>query len=103
MDQVIWVVNDLNKVIENWKELGFQQIELLGNVTVTNQKKKKFDVKMAVANLGGAHITWIQPISGNSVFSDFHDSYGDGAMSLVHKLNSKARLQDELERLKEID
>jgi len=101
VDQVIWVVDDLTKVIEKWKELGFKQIVILGNVTVTSQKNNQFDVRMAVANLGGAHITWIQPISGNSVFSDFHDTYGDGAMSLVHKLNSKARLQDELERIKE--
>lgn len=102
VDQVIWVVADLDEVIERWKELGFKQIEILGNVTATTQKNKQFDVRIAVANLGGAHITWIQPISGNSVFSDFHDSYGNGAMSLVHKLNSKARLQNELERLKEI-
>ena len=99
VDQVVWVVDDLDKVDENWKELGFQQIEPLGNVTVTNQKGKKIKVRMAVANLGGAHITWIEPSSGNSLFSEFHDTYGDGAMSLVHRLNSKSALQDEVNRL----
>ena len=103
VDQVIWVVDDLDKVVENWKELGFLQIEPLGNVTVTNQKKEKFDVKMAVANLGGAHITWVEPISGNSVFTKFHGDYGDGAMSLVHQLNSKSALQEEVERLSGMD
>lgn len=103
VDQVIWVVDDLDKVMDKWKELGFQQMELLGKVTVTNQKNKKFDVNMAVANLGGAHITWIEPNSQGSLFSKFHDSYGDGAMSLVHKLSTKSKLQDEVNRLAGLD
>lgn len=102
VDQLIWVVNDLGDVIDKWKELGFQQIKLLDKVTVTTQKNKQFVVRMAVANLGGAHITWIQPYSGNSVFTEFHNLYGDGAMSLVHKIISKSRLQDEVERLSKI-
>jgi hypothetical protein len=99
VDQVIWVVDDLDKVVENWKELGFQQIEVLGDVTATSKKNKQFEVRMAVANLGGTHITWIEPISGNSVFSKFHADYGDGAMSLVHQLKTKSSLQKELDRL----
>jgi methylmalonyl-CoA/ethylmalonyl-CoA epimerase len=102
VDQVIWVVNDLDKVVENWKKLGFQQIEMLGDVTAISKNDKQLNVRMAVANLGGAHITWIEPISGISVLSKFHDSYGDGAMSLVHKVLSKSRLQDEVDRLSKI-
>ncbi len=102
VDQVIWVVGDLNTVIENWKDLGFQQTEFLGIVTVICQNNKKFDVKVAVANLGGAQITWIEPKTGGSVFSDFHNSYGDGAMSLVHQLNSENALRDEVNRLSDV-
>jgi hypothetical protein len=58
---------------------------------------------MAVANLGGAKITWIQPISGKSVFSVFHDGYGDGAMSLVHKLKAEDKLQEEVKRLSKLN
>lgn len=99
VNQVIWVVNDLDDVIDKWKKLGFQQIEIFGNVTATSKNNKQFDVRMAVANLGGAHITWIEPISRNSVFSKFHDDYGDGAMSLVHELSSKTALYKEIARL----
>lgn len=103
VDQVIWVVNDLDNVIDKWEELGFQQIEILGNVTTTNKDNENFVVKMAVANLGGAHITWIEPVSENSVFSKFQTDYGEGAMSLVHKLSSNDALYDEVNRLSAMD
>lgn len=99
VDQVIWIVDDLDKVIEKWEKLGFEQIELLGKVTATSKNEKQFNVRLAVANLGGAKITWIQPLSGKSVFSDFIKSYGNGAMSMVHKLSSEYALRNELERL----
>jgi hypothetical protein len=99
VNQVIWVVNDLDDVIDKWEKLGFQQIEILGDVTATSKNNKQFDVRMAVANLGGAHITWIEPISRNSVFSKFHADYGDGEMSLVHELSSKTALHQEIDRL----
>lgn len=103
VDQVIWVVEDLEIVIKKWKELGFHQIEVFDEVKATNKNDKILDIRMAVANLGGAHITWLEPVSGNSVFSKFHDDYGDGAMSLVHKLDTKSKLQDEVERLSGMD
>jgi methylmalonyl-CoA/ethylmalonyl-CoA epimerase len=102
VDQVIWVVDDLDKVIDKWKELGFEQIDLLGKVTATAKNEKQFNVRMAAANLGGAHITWIQPLSGKSVFSDFLKSYGNGAISLVHKLDTKKQLDEELKRLSDV-
>tara|TARA_R110002050_G_scaffold300825_1_gene473709 strand:- start:7866 stop:8864 length:999 start_codon:yes stop_codon:yes gene_type:complete len=102
VNQVIWVVKDLDKVVEVWKKLGFKQIEILDNVSATSTNDKQLNVRMAVANLGGAHVTWIQTLSGNSVLSNFHNSYGDGAMSLVHRVNSKSLLQDEVERLSNI-
>jgi hypothetical protein len=71
VDQVIWVVDDLDKVIDKWKKLGFEQLDLLGEVLATTNNDKEFNVRMAVANLGGAHITWIQPLSGKSVFLIF--------------------------------
>lgn len=103
VDQVIWVVNDLDSVIDKWKELGFEQIEMLGSVTATNKDNKNFVVRMAVANLGGAHITWIEPVSENSVFSSFQEDYGEGAISLVHKLSSDDALYDEVNRLSAMD
>lgn len=102
VDQVIWVVDDLNEVVRQWKILGFEQIEILGKVKVRSVKNKPFNAQLAIANLGGAEITWVQPLTNNSVLSSFQNSYGNGAMSLVHKLPSKSFLKNEINRLSEI-
>lgn len=99
VDQTIWVVSDVDSVIVRWKSLGFNQICLIGNVNASSKTSRNFTIRMAVANLGGANINWIEPVSGNSVFSQFLKSKGNGAMSLVHKLNTTEQLQNELKRL----
>ena len=100
VDQVLWVINDLDNTITQWAKLGFEQVMDMGTVDVAQKKSKILTrVRMAKANLGGAHITWIQPISDEDVFSEFLDSYGEGAMSLVHRLDSKKELKSEIKRL----
>ena len=100
VDQVLWVINDLDKTTAHWAKLGFDQVLNLDTVNFHFKKSgKSVAVKMAKANLGGAHITWIQPLGDESVFSRFLDSYGDGAMSLVHRLDNKKSMKKELKRL----
>ena len=103
VDQVIWVIDNLENVIDHWGNLGFSQVLVLDTVEAVFKKADtKVPLRLAVANLGGASITWIQPLEANSVFSEFHASYGDGAMSLVHRLGSKDQLDVEIERLSEL-
>ncbi len=102
VDQIIWIVKDLDKIIESWKKLGFNQIEILDHASAKSKNDKLLNVRMAVANLGGAHVTWIQSLSGESVLTTFHSSYGDGVISLVHRVHSKSLLQAEVERLSNI-
>lgn len=100
VDQMLWVINDLDNVIANWGKLGFTQVIMLDTVVAELKKTgKTVKIRLAKANLGGANITWIQPLGGESVFSEFHNSYGDGAMSLVHRMESKEALHGELNRL----
>ena len=103
VDQVIWVIDNLENVIDHWGNLGFSQVLVLDTVEAVFKKADtKVPLRLAVANLGGASITWIQPLEINSVFSEFHASYGDGAMSLVHRLGSEDQLDVEIERLSEL-
>jgi hypothetical protein len=100
VDQVLWVVGDVDNVIHHWKDLGFDQYADLGTVDaelVTSNRH--VSLMMVKACLGGANVTWIQPLEGESVFSDFHKDYGDGAMSLVHRFPDAKSLGKELRRL----
>jgi methylmalonyl-CoA/ethylmalonyl-CoA epimerase len=100
VDQVLWVNNDLNSTISHWRNLGFNQIMDLDTVrAVFNLSGQTVMIKVAKANLGGANITWIQPQGDGSVFDEFLDMYGNGAMSLVYRMESEKALQNELNRL----
>ena len=100
VDQVLWVVNDLTTTMSHWAILGFNQVMDLDTVDANMKMAgKTVRMRMAKANLGGANITWIQPLGEASAFSEFHNSYGDGAMSLVHRMESNETLQAELTRL----
>jgi hypothetical protein len=102
VDQVLWIVQDLDNVINHWRNLGFDQMMDLDTLRATlSTARQSVKLRMAKANLGGAHITWIQPVEGRSVFTDFHNDYGDGAMSLVHRLPDNEALTGELARLAE--
>lgn len=103
VDQVVWIVDDLDNVVNNWRNLGFSQINSMDTVdAIFSKADSKVELLMAKANLGGAHITWIQPLEEESVFTRFHSDYGDGAMSLVHHLHSENALTQELARLSEL-
>ena len=103
VDQVIWVVEDMENVISHWRNLGFPRIIDLDTLNARiKSNDSSIPIKMAKANLGGAHITWIQPMERNSLFGRFHSGYGDGAMSLVHRFSNRQTLVKEVERLSKL-
>ncbi|MBL7112046.1 MAG: VOC family protein [Bacteroidales bacterium] len=100
VDQVVWIIDDLDNVIMHWGNLGFDQVNDPDTLVCTFESTgESVPLRMAKANLGGAHITWIQPMDENSLFATFHSGYGDGAMSLVHRLEGQEALDHEIERL----
>ena len=100
VDQMFWVVSDMDKTIENYKKLGFNQFADLEIVQIESEKSKsKSTARLVRANLGGAQVNWIQPMTGNSIFHEFIKSHGEGAMSLVHRFPAKQEMKQELKRL----
>ncbi len=100
VDQVIWIIDDLENVVAHWQALGFSQVMRLDTVEARLEKADEtVHLRMALANLGGARVTWIQPTEDHSLFTDFLDSHGNGALSLVHRVEGPAQWQAELDRL----
>lgn len=103
VDQMFWVVRDMDGTIESYKNLGFNQFADLEIVFIESKKSKsRSTARLVRANLGGAYINWIQPISGNSIFHEFIKEHGEGAMSLVHRFPAKQEMKKELKRLSNI-
>jgi catechol 2,3-dioxygenase-like lactoylglutathione lyase family enzyme len=100
VDQVIWIIDDLDNVISHWQALGFNQIRHLDTVeTRLVRADQMIRLRLALANLGGARIVWIQPTEDQSLFSDFLENHGQGAMSLVHRLEGPEQMKAEVNRL----
>lgn len=101
--QVLWVVSDLDGTMERYAELGFTSVLDLGKVQFLSESTgKKEKIRLACANLGGAQVCWIEPLKGNSLFSEFLDDNGDGAMSLVHRFPGEKEMDKEVQRLNEL-
>ncbi len=101
VDRIVWLVQDLQGTINGWKTLGFSEIMDHGLVSL-NDKTGEMEVYMASANLGGARVTWIQPISKNTIFGKFLEEYGDGSFSLMHRVPSIETMDQEISRLREL-
>ena len=103
VDQVLWVVSDVDRTVESYRELGFSEVKDLGKVTAIMESTGKHQkVRLVCANLGGAHINWIEPLKGKSAFTEFLEENGDGAMSLVHRFPDNKSMEMEINRLKNL-
>ena len=103
VDQMLWVVSDLDNVKSHWKKLGFTQIIDLDTVNVLMKSTgNQMKIRLAQANLGGARVTWVQPLERESLFALFHQVHGDGALSIVHRLSGETELTKETDRLADL-
>ena len=103
VDQVLWVVSDVENTMVKYMELGFDQFKDLGTVEVKSYTHETVSMaRLVCANLGGAHVNWIQPLDGESIFNEFLIEHGDAAMSLVHRFFEVNELKEELGRLEEL-
>ena len=103
VDQVLWVVSDVETTMVKYMELGFDQFKDLGTVQVKSYTNENVSMaRLVCANLGGAHVNWIQPLEGESIFNDFLIEHGDAAMSLVHRFFEVDELKGEIGRLGEL-
>jgi hypothetical protein len=106
VDLIVWVVNDVKSVAEGWKSIGFKSISDRG---ITNLSKLTYKGKVAqtkihlyYAYLGGAKVLWIQPLSGNSAFSEFLRKNGNGVFALMHNVPTQIDLVREVQRLNKL-
>jgi methylmalonyl-CoA/ethylmalonyl-CoA epimerase len=103
VDQMLWVVSDLEKTMAQYQKLGFMGILDMGTAVVFSQLSEvKTNIRLARGNLGGAVVTWIQPVDTTSLFSKFRINHGDGAMSLVHRVPDSKELEKEIQRLEKL-
>lgn len=101
VDQILWVVEDLKSVKKGWNGIGFEQIQDLKKVKLISHglKDEKGTIKASIAYLGGAKALWIQPMSGETIFSRYLNKNGEGAVALIHKVKNEDQLNELTQQL----
>ena len=101
VDQILWVVQNLKTVKKGWAEIGFTEIEDLKKVKLISHglKDDKGTIKASIAHLGGAKALWIQPLSGETIFSRYLNKNGEGAVALIHKVKDEEQLHEVTQQL----
>jgi methylmalonyl-CoA/ethylmalonyl-CoA epimerase len=105
VDQILWVVKDLKSVKKGWVELGFSEIEELKKVKLIDHglKDDKGKIKASIAHLGEAKALWIQPVSGETIFSRYLNKNGEGAVALIHKVKNEQELHEVTQNLARVN
>ncbi len=99
-----WVVRDVRTAVEGWRKLGFEDIRVLGELTLDGvryrEKPAVCTALLAEGHLGDVAVQWIQPTGGQNAYTDFLARHGNGVFSLVHRAPSREALQAEVGRMK---
>jgi catechol 2,3-dioxygenase-like lactoylglutathione lyase family enzyme len=103
VDRLVWVVNDLEEVVQGWERLGFPAIRSHGELELqqTEFRGRRVSpiVKAATGQLRDVKIHWIQPLTEDCAYGEFLDENGPGVFSLVHHTSSLEEFEAELLRL----
>lgn len=98
--QVIWVVSDIDRVVDYWQRLGIHDIHRDGVVSFPNLtyrgKPDPASAKQVTANLGKLEIKWIQPVNGGKFWRDALHRHGDGIRALAYMVHSPQEFDDQI-------
>jgi hypothetical protein len=103
VDQVLWVVDDLGKVMKGWQKIGFSEMTSYKKkeMIIKGEAKEKMTANIGMGYLGGLKAFWMQPIKGENVFSTSLGDQGDGAIALIHRVKSGEVLTKIIKKMEE--
>jgi catechol 2,3-dioxygenase-like lactoylglutathione lyase family enzyme len=98
--QVIWVVSDIDRVVDYWQQLGVHDIHRDGVVSFPNLtyrgKPDPASARQVTANVGQLQIKWIQPLRGGKFWHDGLLEHGDGIRVLSYDARSPQEFDDQI-------
>lgn len=98
-----WVVRDVDNAVAGWTKLGFKDIRVVGDRTLTDVqyrgKPATCRARVAEGYLGDVWVQWIQPRDRCGAYGEFLARHGDGVFSLVHEAPTREALQTQIGRM----
>jgi catechol 2,3-dioxygenase-like lactoylglutathione lyase family enzyme len=101
VSSVVWVTKDLDPVLNYWENLGLKNIQKT-NVSefmalIYRGKPAPTTAKSASTHVGGVLIEWIQPVTGNNLYTEFLKRHGDGILALGFAVKSDQELERQIQ------
>ena len=98
--QLIWVVSDIERVVDYWQRLGIHNIHREGVVSfpslIYRGKPDRARAKQVTAEVGELEIKWIQPVHGGKFWRDGLRQHGDGIRVLGYAVRSSQEFDDQI-------
>ena len=104
--RVFWVVDDATRVAAAWQKAGVPHGGGAGPITSTGAQFRGRTVShsfwMYSANFANLQADWVQPLSGDSAWSEFLQRHGSGIFALAYRAPSLESLEAEVDRLQSL-
>lgn len=103
VDQIVWVVQDLDQTWRQAQKLPFVQMsdwtEVWLPASTFRGQPASGQLRVALGWFADTRTVWIQPLDGQNAFREFAQRHGSGIFSLMHRVKDETELDKELERL----
>src|SRR5215471_4732767 len=104
VNRVTWVVGNIDRVRPAWEKIGLADIREHPNIQLSGEFRGKPVTIYAwqiTGRLGNLTVEMIQPAEGQAnAYTNFLSKHGDGILSIVHEVESRQALDDEVRRMK---
>jgi len=101
VSSVVWVVKNLDPVLNYWGNLGLKNVQRTNAREFTGLiyrgKPSPTTARSATAHMGGVLIEWIQPVTGNNLYTEFLKRHGDGILALGFAAKSDQELDRQIQ------
>jgi catechol 2,3-dioxygenase-like lactoylglutathione lyase family enzyme len=101
VSSVVWIAKDLDPVVSYWEKLGLKNVQRTKITEFTGltyrEKPAPTTAKSAFGYVGGVLIEWIQPVTGNNLYTEFLKRHGDGIMALGYAVKSGQELEQQIQ------
>jgi catechol 2,3-dioxygenase-like lactoylglutathione lyase family enzyme len=98
--QIVWVVSDIDRVVDYWQRLGVHDIHRDGVVSFPNLtyrgKPDPARARQVTANVGELEIKWIQPVDGGKFWQSVLREHGDGIRVLGYSVRAPQEFDDQI-------
>jgi hypothetical protein len=105
VDRVLFVVEDVDGAVAGWKKVGAIDAANAGEYRLKLQhrgKEQQARLRWATANFAGVTADFVQPLTGDTAFSEFKKQHRAGVLSLIHRMSTAGALNAEIARLKSL-